>query len=118
MPGASRTQLYPPSGDLRAARRLNVLLHQQLGPQDNLNLSYLTDETLARELDRVGRLSGEARYRGYARLSVEIARDLAPWVPYSVGTSRDFFSARMGCQLFHPVFGIDLGALCTRPARP
>jgi hypothetical protein len=32
--------------------------------------------------------------------------------------SRDFFSARMGCQLHHPVYGIDLAALCLkRPFR-
>jgi hypothetical protein len=33
---------------------------------------------------------------------------------YASATSRDFFSARMGCQTFQPVYGIDLAALCTR----
>jgi len=189
MPGASRTSLYPPSGDLRAARRLapdaggtavlytcdlsfcrqqaqiirsnlgalglhvdvrefpknelferagrkgepfdilaahwaadwadpadflNVLLDQRIRPRGNLNGSYYTDPALARKLDRVARLSGEARYSAYRALSVELARDAAPWVAYASGTSRDFFSARMGCQIFQPVYGMDLGALCTR----
>ena len=26
----------------------------------------------------------------------------------------DFFSARMGCQVFNPVYGMDLAALCIR----
>ena len=63
---------------------------------------------------RVARLSGEARYRAYEALSVEVARDAAPWVAYATGTSRDFFSDRIGCQVFHPVYGMDLGALCIR----
>jgi hypothetical protein len=33
-----------------------------------------------------------------------------------IGTnaSRDFFSARSGCQVYQPVYGIDLAALCLR----
>jgi len=189
MPGASRMRLYPPSGDLRAARRLaphargtavlytcnlplcrrhaqvirsnlaglglhvdirefpmdelyeragakgepfdileshwfadypdpsdflNVLLDQRIRPRGNLNGSYYTDPRLAGKLQRVARLSGEARYRAYAALSVELARDAAPWVAYATGTSRDLFSARVGCQVFQPVYGMDVAALCTR----
>jgi YVTN family beta-propeller protein len=189
MPGASRSSLYPPSGDPRAARRLapdgggtailytcnlpfcrqqaqtirsnlgaiglgvdvrefpkdelferagrkgepfdiltahwaadwadpadflNVLFDQRIGPRGNVNLAYFTDATLAPELDRVGRLSGDARYGAYRTLSVELARDAAPWVAYASATSRNFLSARMGCQTFQPVYGIDLAALCTR----
>jgi peptide/nickel transport system substrate-binding protein len=188
MPGASRTALYPPAGDLRAARRLapdargtavlytcnlelcrqhahviqsnlgalglgvdvrqfpvdelferagtkgepfdiitahwgadyadpsdflNVLLNQQIKPRGN-QLSYYIDAQLARKLERVAGLSGEARYRAYAALSVELARNGAPWVAYATGTSRDFFSPRIGCQVFQPVYGMDLAALCTK----
>jgi ABC-type oligopeptide transport system substrate-binding subunit len=84
---------------------LNVLLGQQIKQ---------TDPRLSRKLERVARLSGQARYRAYAALSVELARMAAPWVTYATGTSRDFFSARIGCQLFQPVYGMDLAALCTR----
>ena len=54
------------------------------------------------------------RYGAYRSLSVELARDAARWVAYASATSRDFLSARMGCQTFQPVYGIDLAALCTR----
>ena len=93
---------------------LNVLLHQRIKPQDNLNHSYYTGTRLAAKLARLQRLSGEARHRAYGELSVELARDVAPWVVYAAGTFRDFFSARIGCQVFQPVYGIDLGALCAR----
>ena len=96
------------------ANFLNVLLDQRIQPRGNFNLAYYTDPELARELDRVAKLAGDARYRAYAALSVQIARDAAPWVAYAVGGSRDLFSARIGCQVFQPVYGIDLGSLCVR----
>ena len=34
----------------------------------------------------------------------------------SVNASRDFFSARIGCQLYQPLLGLDLAALCVRHA--
>ena len=189
MPGASHAPLYPPGGDIRAARRLapnahgtavlytctfrfcrqqarviksnlkalglevdirefqfdelferagrpgepfdmltaiwfadyadpadflNVLLHQEIRPKGNLNHSYFVDKGFARKLDRLADLSGEARYNGYRALSVELARDDAPWVAYATGASRDLFAGRIGCQIFHPVYGMDLGALCIR----
>jgi ABC-type oligopeptide transport system substrate-binding subunit len=92
---------------------LNVLLDQRIKPRGNLNLSYYTDARLARKLEGVARLAGDARYRAYAALSVELARNAAPWVAYATGTSRDFFSARMGCQIFQPIYGMDVAALCT-----
>jgi YVTN family beta-propeller protein len=180
MPGASRTTLYPPAGDLRTARRLapdargtavlytcNLplcrrdaqVIRSNLGalglevdirefpkdelferagrkgepfdildshwfadyadPFDFLNVLLgqqikQTDPRLSRKLEHVARLSGQARYRAYAALSVELARMAVPWVAYATGTWRDFFSARIGCQLFQPVYGMDLAALCTR----
>jgi peptide/nickel transport system substrate-binding protein len=96
------------------ANFLNVLLDQRIRPRGNFNLAYYRDPDFARELDRIARLTGEARSRAYAALSVEIARDAAPWVAYAVGSSRDLFSARIGCQIFQPVYGIDLAALCAR----
>jgi YVTN family beta-propeller protein len=92
---------------------LNVLLDQRIRARGNLNNSYYTDARLARELARISTLSSEARYRAYSALSVKLARDAAPWVAYAVGTNLDFFSARMGCQIFQPVYGIDIAALCT-----
>jgi hypothetical protein len=93
---------------------LNVLLDQRIKPRGNLNFSYLTETRLAGKLERVASVSGDARYRAYAALSVDLARNVAPWVAYATGTSRDFFSARIGCQVFQPVYGMDLAALCVR----
>ena len=46
----------------------------------------------------------------------DLAAQAAPWAAYGNMISNDFFSARMGCQINHPVYGIDLAALCVRPS--
>lgn len=35
-------------------------------------------------------------------------------VPLGYSTEQDFFSTRIGCQLYQPIYGMDLGALCVR----
>ena len=61
-----------------------------------------------------GKLSGASRNRAASRLALELERDDAPAAAIGTDASRDFFSARMGCQVYQPGFGIDLGALCLR----
>ena len=96
---------------------VNVLLDQHIGAQGNLNLSYYTTSALARSLEQVAHVTGEGRDRAYEALADDVARTDAPWAAYATGTARDFFSGRMGCQVFQPVYGIDLGALCIRSER-
>lgn len=68
-------------------------------------------------LRAAARLTGPKRYLNYARLDAELVRDAAPLVAFGNGSSLDFFSARIGCQVFTPAYGIDLAALCVRRAR-
>ena len=93
---------------------LNASLEQRITPRGNVNHAQFVDAGFAGKLERVSRLSGAARYPAYEELSVELARDAAPWVVFATSTVRDFFSARLGCQVFHPFYGIDLGRLCIR----
>ena len=78
------------------------------------NLSYFNDPAFDRQLHAAAALSGARRYRTYRQLDLELERDLAPAAAFATTASRDFFSARMGCQLYQPVYGIDLAALCLR----
>jgi hypothetical protein len=48
----------------------------------------------------------------YARLDAELTRDAAPLAAFGNLSSHDFFSARMGCQVFTPAYGMDLATLC------
>jgi peptide/nickel transport system substrate-binding protein len=91
-------------------------------PADFLDRLLRSGETLppfdappyAHKLDVAAKLSGPARYLAYGKLATELARNAAPWAVWGNSTSNDFFSARIGCQVYQPVYGIDLAALCIR----
>src|SRR6266511_2315155 len=85
-----------------------------LKAKDNNDTSYLDDPSFNRRLERAAKLTGPERSRVYGQLDVDLARDAAPLVALATGAVRDVFSARMGCQVFQPVYGMDLGALCIR----
>jgi peptide/nickel transport system substrate-binding protein len=80
----------------------------------NSDYSYFDDPAFDRRIDAASELSGARRYRVYGRLQVELERTLVPAAAFATDASRDFFSARVGCQVYQPVFGMDLGALCLR----
>ena len=74
------------------------------------------DPTWRRRLAAAAKLTGAERYLTYARLDADLARDAAPLVAFGNLSSPDFFSARIGCQVFEPAYGMDLGSLCIRQA--
>ena len=78
------------------------------------NISHFDDPVFNRKLHAVERLSGAKRYSTAARLALALQRDSAPGAAFAVTASRDFFSVRIGCQVYHPVWGMDLAALCLR----
>ena len=101
---------YPDPADF-----LNLLLDgHSIQASGNVNYAYFDDPRYNRKLAAAARLTGPKRYRAYADLDVQLARDAAPWVGLANPTNRDFFSARMGCESYQPVYGIDLAALCIR----
>jgi YVTN family beta-propeller protein len=81
---------------------------------DNNNNSYLDDPEYNQKLAAAARLVRADRYRTYGALDVDIAQNAAPLVPFATYTGRGFFSARIGCQIYQPVYGFDLAALCLR----
>jgi ABC-type transport system substrate-binding protein len=83
-------------------------------PTNNANFSYFNDAAFNRKLKTAAKLSGAKRYRAYSRLALELERDWVPVAAFATTTSRDFFSARIGCQVYQPVYGMDIAALCLR----
>ena len=81
----------------------------------SVNLGRFADPRFQRRMHAIDRLSGARRYRAYARLDADLARQAAPIAAYATETTDYFFSARIGCQTMQPVYGLDLGALCVRP---
>jgi len=66
-------------------------------------------------LAAASRLTGPERYLTYARLDTELAHSASPLIAFGNLRGIDFFSSRIGCQVFTAAYGIDLGALCIRP---
>ncbi len=92
-----------------------------LDPSNFLNVLLLSgilptfdDPAYRRKLTAAARLSGPARYLAYGRLDVDLARNAAPFAAIGNASIRDFFSARVGCQVFNPLYGMDLAALCIK----
>jgi ABC-type transport system substrate-binding protein len=84
------------------------------GAGANDNVSHFDDPGFNHELKAAAKLYGTERYREYSRLELELERDLVPAAAFATNASRDYFSARVGCQIYQPVYGMDLAALCLR----
>jgi peptide/nickel transport system substrate-binding protein len=82
--------------------------------QGVVDFSYFDNPAFDRQLEAAAKLSGPNRYRRYGKLELELMRKFVPAAPFASGASNDFFSARIGCQLYQPLWGMDLGALCLR----
>jgi len=95
------------------AQALTIFDGSTIRADNNSDFSYFEDPALDRQLHAAAKLSGPRRYRTYDRLELELER-LAPAAAFATDASRNFFSARIGCQIYQPVYGIDLGALCLR----
>jgi YVTN family beta-propeller protein len=76
--------------------------------------AFLDRTRLGPRMRAAARLAGRARIDAYAGLDRDIADQAAPIAPAVTGTHTDFFSSRIGCQVEHPLYGIDLAALCVR----
>jgi peptide/nickel transport system substrate-binding protein len=84
------------------------------GREGSFSTDLFEDPEYERRMADAAALSGEARLRAYAKLDRDLAADAAPAAPFATGVATHFVSARMGCQVLHPLFGLDLAALCIR----
>lgn len=84
--------------------------------QEGFFSGLFQDPKWHRRMDAVARLSGNRRIRAYATLDRTLAAEAAPAAPFATGSTTYFLSARMGCQVLHPIYGLDLAALCVRRA--
>ena len=92
---------------------LNILFSPRV--KNNIDYGGFDDPRFEREMRAAARRSGARRYRSYARLDAELARHDAPIATYANPSNAYLFSARMGCEIDQPYYGVDFGALCTRP---
>ena len=72
------------------------------------NPGHFNDPALTRRMRQAATLTGDRRLHAYARLDEDMTRDDPPAAAWGIGTFREFFSARVGCQIYQPIYGIDL----------
>ena len=74
----------------------------------------LIEPEFKRRLKDAASLVGDGRLAAYAELDRELSEGQVPAVAFASGTTTHFVSARIGCQVLHPVYSLDLAALCVR----
>ena len=86
-----------------------------IATNNEFNFSHYHDPRLSRAIHTASRLSGIPRAQAYAKIDLALTRDTVPSINFANVIQQDFFSARIGCQLYQPMVGMDLAALCIRP---
>ena len=64
--------------------------------------TLVNDSTDLVQLDAANKLSGDARYKTYGALDVNISKNFAPWASYDNRNQREFVAKRVGGYLFQP----------------
>ena len=85
--------------------------------EGNGNHSYFDDPVYNRKLAAAARLTGPRRYAYYQALETDLLRNAAPAAPLVNFEQPMFFSARIGCEIYQPIYRIDLAALCLKRSR-
>jgi peptide/nickel transport system substrate-binding protein len=93
---------------------INVLLSgSSIADTGGTNFSYFDDPAWNKKMTAAALATGKDRANLFAQLDAGLTA-AAPLVPFAFPGSRDFFSARIGCQTFAPAYGMDLGKLCLK----
>lgn len=76
------------------------------------NLAHFNSPRYNALLRRAARLQGDARYRAYGQLDVQLARDAAPIAAVAHDNQATLVSSRVGCIVLRPL--LDLTAACLK----
>jgi peptide/nickel transport system substrate-binding protein len=93
---------------LDPSQYINLLLDSEAGAGNNLG--RFGSRTYDRLMRAAARLQGDARYRAYGSLDVQLARDAAPLAALFFENALTLVSKRVGCVVLTPV--LDLTAVC------
>jgi ABC-type oligopeptide transport system substrate-binding subunit len=83
-------------------------------PANNVNFSYFNSPQYNRKIAQAASLVGQARYRAFGQLDIDLARNAAPLASYITDNTRHLVSRTTGCYFYHPVYEFDLAALCKK----
>jgi len=83
-------------------------------PANNNNYSYFNSPQYNRKIAAAAALVGQARYRAFGNLDVDLAKNAAPLASYITDNQRHLVSRTTGCYFYQPVYELDLTAICKK----
>jgi len=95
---------------------INILLDgRTIAPKNNVNVSYFNEPAYQRKMDAAARLSGDARYRAYGNLDIDLTRNRSPLVITNNQNVREFISTKVGCPTYSFAWGgLNIVLLCPK----
>ena len=95
---------------------INILLDgRTIAAKNNINLSYFDQPAYQRKMDTAARLTGDARFRAFGNLDIDITRNQSPLVITNNQNVREFISAKVGCPTYSYAWGgLNLAMLCPK----
>ena len=85
---------------------INILLDgNNIQAANNNNYSYYNSAKYNKAMLAASKLNGQARYKAYGQLDVDIMKNDAPWAPVFNYTSRDFISANTENYINSALYG-------------
>jgi ABC-type transport system substrate-binding protein len=83
-------------------------------PANNNNYSYFNNPQYNRKIAQAASLVGQARYRAFGKLDVDLARNVAPLASYITDNTRHLTSRSTGCYFYQPVYELDIASICKK----
>jgi ABC-type transport system substrate-binding protein len=95
---------------------VNILLYgETITKNHNVNTSYFDDPAYNRKMEAAAKLSGDERFRTYAKLDADIMRNAAPLAVVYNQNVREFISDKVGCPTWTFAWGgLNLVLLCPK----
>jgi ABC-type oligopeptide transport system substrate-binding subunit len=103
--------LNPWQADYTDGAAFFVQLLARGGAQNHGNVD---DPAVERRIAAMNSLTGEARRRAWSDLDVDLMRDDPPWAPFMHPNMRTFVSRSLGCLVDHPLYRVDIAAVCKK----
>jgi ABC-type oligopeptide transport system substrate-binding subunit len=85
-----------------------------LAPDGAANAVHVDNPGIRLRIEAANRLTGETRRRAWADLDVDLMRDDPPWAPFIHRNTRTLVSRSVGCFVQHPLYRVDLVAVCKK----
>jgi peptide/nickel transport system substrate-binding protein len=89
-----------------------TMINELYDPAARFDFGRFNNPEFTSRMRHAATLSGDRRLQAYARLDEDLTRDDPPSAAWGIATLSDFFSDRARCQIYQPIYGIDLGTIC------